>query len=73
MFPNPLARTRANAVYQFMIDRATERFQKTRGVHWVQSRGRILLNIRDEVIVGFKKPEPDIAYSKLSYIICFDV
>ena len=54
-FPDPLARTRANNVYQFMLDRATEHFQKTRGVHRVQSQGRILLNVKNEVIVGFKK------------------
>ena len=55
MFPDPLARTRANAVYQFMLDRATERFQKMRSVHRVESRSRILFNIKDEVVVGFKK------------------
>ena len=54
-FPDPLARTRANNVHQFMLDRATEHFKKTRGVHRVKSHGRILLNIDDQVVIGFKK------------------
>lgn len=53
----PLAfpRGRANMMYELMIDEARKRFEGAKGLVFFEQYGRLLLNVRDRVLIRFKK------------------